>query len=347
MIASTAWRFVRLLTEQPGFGDANHARNAVADRYLVQCAALWIVSPITRAVDDREARALLGRTFRRQLVLDGTDRRLAFVCSKTDDISVREVAESLTDDAASAAIQTAATQLAVVEARLASRRAEVRTLRAEREATRSRLDGNASQTDALAAFSWRVLKRRLAEEQDGQRGGGDGDEQEPEDHRQRKRAADDPLAVEASSQAKRPRLDGGERAEGESSGSQERADANAADEHCVREHESETNDDENTPTGNHDDNIADSIMATYNGQASPEVEARLEAELLRLLSGRDALVAKLQSLLVDTERAEDECAELEMERAQLANERVALCVQLRNAFARQHIRKDFADGQRE
>jgi hypothetical protein len=46
------------------------------------------VAPITRAVDDKAAKSLLGESFKRQLKYDGTYSRVTFICSKTDDISV-------------------------------------------------------------------------------------------------------------------------------------------------------------------------------------------------------------------------------------------------------------------
>ena len=55
---------------------------------------LWIASPINRAVDDKAAKSLLGESFKRQLKYDGTYSRVTFICTKTDDISITEVAEN-------------------------------------------------------------------------------------------------------------------------------------------------------------------------------------------------------------------------------------------------------------
>lgn len=59
------------------------------------CTGLWIVAPITRAVDDKTAKSLLGDSFKRQLKFDGTYSAVTFICSKTDDITITEAAESL------------------------------------------------------------------------------------------------------------------------------------------------------------------------------------------------------------------------------------------------------------
>jgi hypothetical protein len=46
-------------------------------------------------VDDKSAKNLLGESFKRQLKYDGVYSRITFICSKTDDISVTEAADSL------------------------------------------------------------------------------------------------------------------------------------------------------------------------------------------------------------------------------------------------------------
>lgn len=84
-----------VLVDLPGVADSNTARAAIAEKYLQNCAALWIVAPIIRAVDDKSARYLLGESFKRQLFRDGTLRRITFVCSKTDEISIFEAGTTL------------------------------------------------------------------------------------------------------------------------------------------------------------------------------------------------------------------------------------------------------------
>ncbi|KAI1117954.1 hypothetical protein F5Y14DRAFT_400633 [Nemania sp. NC0429] len=84
-----------VIVDLPGVQDSNAARAAVADNYMKSCTGLWIVAPITRAVDDKTAKSLLGNSFKRQLKYDGTYSAVSFICSKTDDISITEAAESL------------------------------------------------------------------------------------------------------------------------------------------------------------------------------------------------------------------------------------------------------------
>lgn len=88
-----------VLVDLPGVHDSNAARAAVADSYMKECTGLWIVAPITRAVDDKAAKNLLGNSFKRQLKYDGTYSAVTFICSKTDDISRTEAIDSLHLDA--------------------------------------------------------------------------------------------------------------------------------------------------------------------------------------------------------------------------------------------------------
>jgi hypothetical protein len=84
-----------VIVDLPGVHDSNAARAAVAGNYMKQCTGLWIVAPITRAVDDKAAKNLLGDSFKRQLKYDGSYSSVTFICSKTDDISITEATDSL------------------------------------------------------------------------------------------------------------------------------------------------------------------------------------------------------------------------------------------------------------
>lgn len=65
----------------------------------MQCSGLWVVAPITRAVDDKTAKTLLGNSFKLQLKMDGNYHNIAFICSKSDEISVSEAIPALHLDA--------------------------------------------------------------------------------------------------------------------------------------------------------------------------------------------------------------------------------------------------------
>ncbi|TDZ99668.1 Nuclear GTPase SLIP-GC [Colletotrichum sidae] len=84
-----------VIVDLPGLQDSNAARAAVAQQYVQACTGLWIVAPINRAVDDKTAKYLLGDSFKRQLKYDGIMSGVTYICSKADDISITEAANSL------------------------------------------------------------------------------------------------------------------------------------------------------------------------------------------------------------------------------------------------------------
>ena len=47
-----------ILVDLPGVADANAARNNIAKDYMKKCDCIWILAPITRAVDDKTARGI-------------------------------------------------------------------------------------------------------------------------------------------------------------------------------------------------------------------------------------------------------------------------------------------------
>ncbi|RAL00728.1 uncharacterized protein BO80DRAFT_465201 [Aspergillus ibericus CBS 121593] len=84
-----------ILVDLPGVFDSNAARVAVANDYMKRCSSHWIVAPINRAVDDKVARDLLSRNFRRQMQMDSAFNDITFICTKTDDIATAEVIQAL------------------------------------------------------------------------------------------------------------------------------------------------------------------------------------------------------------------------------------------------------------
>ncbi|KAF8076309.1 hypothetical protein FPV67DRAFT_1664591 [Lyophyllum atratum] len=85
-----------ILVDLPGVADANAARNSIAKDYMKKCDCIWILAPITRAVDDKTARDLLGDAFKMQL-MNGNydDHAITFIASKCDDVSCSEVIRAL------------------------------------------------------------------------------------------------------------------------------------------------------------------------------------------------------------------------------------------------------------
>ncbi|KAK1827808.1 hypothetical protein QBC39DRAFT_393544 [Podospora conica] len=87
-----------VIVDLPGVQDTNAVRSAVASKYIQHCSGLWVVAPITRAVDDKTAHDLLGPAFRRQMQLDGAYGNMSFICSKIDDITITEAMKSIKKD---------------------------------------------------------------------------------------------------------------------------------------------------------------------------------------------------------------------------------------------------------
>ena len=86
-LASRKWTVLRSgtrLVDAPGVHDDNSARDGVVKGYLKRADAVWIVSNIVRAVNDKTAKDLLGAQFRRQLLMDGQFENIVFVATHSD-----------------------------------------------------------------------------------------------------------------------------------------------------------------------------------------------------------------------------------------------------------------------
>jgi len=84
-----------VLVDAPGVHDDNSARDAVVKRRFKEADAVWIVSNIVRAVNDKTAKDLLGEQFRRQLLMDGQFGSLAFIATQSDVIERAEALRAL------------------------------------------------------------------------------------------------------------------------------------------------------------------------------------------------------------------------------------------------------------
>ncbi|KAH9943050.1 uncharacterized protein BXZ73DRAFT_40115 [Epithele typhae] len=88
-----------ILVDLPGVADANAARNSIAKDYMKKCDCVWILAPITRAVDDKTARDLMGDAFKMQLMMGDYDANaITFIATKCDDVSCSEVIRGLALD---------------------------------------------------------------------------------------------------------------------------------------------------------------------------------------------------------------------------------------------------------
>jgi energy-coupling factor transporter ATP-binding protein EcfA2 len=106
------------LCDVPGLHDNNAARNGVMRSILEKADALLIVSAITRAVNDKGAKELMPPSLRTHLLQAGVLGELAFVASKSDNLTPSEVQENLqlppsTDLAACVAARNAYTRASI------------------------------------------------------------------------------------------------------------------------------------------------------------------------------------------------------------------------------------------
>ncbi|GBG64644.1 hypothetical protein CBR_g45699 [Chara braunii] len=81
------------LVDLPGTRDSNAARNQVAETYLKKCNVIWVVAEMKRAMSDAESSQLLGDNFRRQVLMDGSYNKIAFICTMIDNMRNDEECE--------------------------------------------------------------------------------------------------------------------------------------------------------------------------------------------------------------------------------------------------------------
>lgn len=65
---------------------------------MAECTAVWVASRISRAVDDKAAKDLLGRSSRIQMKMDGHFSHLSFIATQTDGINFQETMDALDED---------------------------------------------------------------------------------------------------------------------------------------------------------------------------------------------------------------------------------------------------------
>jgi hypothetical protein len=83
------------LCDVPGLHDINAARNGVMRSILQEADALLIVSAITRVVNDKGAKELMPLSMRTHLLKEGVLGGLAFIASKSGNLTPSEVQENL------------------------------------------------------------------------------------------------------------------------------------------------------------------------------------------------------------------------------------------------------------
>lgn len=135
-----------VIVDLPGTRGSNAARAAVAEKNKEKCTALWIVSPVTRAVNDENAQNMLSESARTQLKIDCGFNGVSFVCSKTDDICIAEARDALDMNAEFALFRE---RLREIEAKGESLQNELKMSRSEETEIAESLKEINEQLDAM------------------------------------------------------------------------------------------------------------------------------------------------------------------------------------------------------
>ncbi|XP_078060201.1 nuclear GTPase SLIP-GC-like isoform X2 [Mustelus asterias] len=78
-----------VLIDFPGSGDSNKARDEMWKQSLMQCSSVWVVSAISRALDEKIANTIFSTSIK-SATNGGRCHDIAFICTKTDDIQWKE-----------------------------------------------------------------------------------------------------------------------------------------------------------------------------------------------------------------------------------------------------------------
>jgi len=84
-----------VLVDAPGAQDENSSRGKMVQSYLKQADAVWLVSNIRRAVNDKSTKDMMPPALRQRLLNEGRPGALAFVATQTDVLVRSEIIENL------------------------------------------------------------------------------------------------------------------------------------------------------------------------------------------------------------------------------------------------------------
>ncbi|KAG2493806.1 hypothetical protein HYH03_008025 [Edaphochlamys debaryana] len=427
-----AWPIVKLLAggavlvDLPGVRDANEARGkvtysahaslsflsflssiqrvrTVAEEYMKKLDAVWVVADITRAVDDKTAKDLLGSSFRRRMVMDGQLDALTFVCTKADNISVQGTLEELGVSEVCALAGVAPEAFMALDARIDSlRREEARAKKAKKAAGGKvvgalrkcrRLASEAAlvHKTALGAFRaagqqppgrlaelasrgtlpekmWGKKKAGAGAKKGGKKAGSDDDDDEEEEE------GDDEEAMSEEEDEEAFSSDGtdAESSEGEDAGSDgdyapsddEGADSDAAEASCGGEEEEDDEEREDEDgEGEGKRKRRRRGARSGGGRKKPKksgwgegVPSKRTAEYRAmgpkdLLGAMSSVVSQLSAAKAEhaaltaqrrTAEQEQRAATGRLVRPQL--EMASICARARNAYSRERLQSDFAEG---
>ncbi|KAF8974240.1 hypothetical protein BDZ97DRAFT_1945601 [Flammula alnicola] len=312
-----------VLVDLPGVADANAARNNIAKDYMKKCNCIWILAPITRAVDDKTARDLLGDAFKIQLMSDYDDHAITFIASKCDDISCSEVIRSLRleDDPDLEDIEERLGQLKdnISECKKKKSAADklVKGIEVELKQTREQLREDEAHLDALENGETFVptLKKKKAAPKSKKRKNSFG-------------------GRKGSSKRRRSVADGEDDDFIEDDSDSNSSSDNESDEESEDENKSKAGDDSEAESGGDEDDDDDMTLT----------EEDLKERIKEAKDTMKAIREQLNAARVSKKEAADALSSFEKSAAKVQKEKNAFCSLKRSEFSRDVLKEDFRVG---
>ncbi|TFY80874.1 hypothetical protein EWM64_g3143, partial [Hericium alpestre] len=316
-----------ILVDLPGVADANAARNSIAKDYMKKCNCIWIMAPITRAVDDKTAKDLLGDAFKTQLMMDGNydAHVITFIATKCDDISCSEVIgglgladnvelEAIEDRIDECVEQSSGWKRKESEAKAMAKDIEeqlkdVRDILKEHQAHMEALENGESFTPVLTGSSGKANKKRK-----NKRGGKDGSA------KRKRNADDDDIDMDD--------LD----------------DFLVADSDSDSDSDKENDDDDDGSDAAKSDTASDDEDEEEKEEVTVEtLKARIEETKALIKSGREHLNEARKT----KKEASDALAILKKKQTKAQREKNAFCSLERSKYSRGVLKEDFRTGLKE
>ncbi|KAF8589963.1 hypothetical protein K439DRAFT_1628171 [Ramaria rubella] len=345
---STALSTGAILVDLPGVADANAARSNICKDYMKKCDCIWVLAPITRAVDDRTAKDLLGDAFKIQLKMDGNydDSAITFIATKADDISCSEVirALKLEDDE----------DIEAVEEKIAIIKEDQKRWKSDKAAADRAVKATEKELKEIRAIGSEYRAHLKALE--------DGEPFEP------KLTAKSGVTRKSPSLGKRKRTGSGNKASPKRRKSFSDEDSNDSDEDDDDDDDIEDTSDDNDSDSDSDSSQSDSEDEDkdYSGSDSDSdsddeqeedknemdveeeaTEESLKAKIEETRETINTLRVRLSSEKAGKKKAADEIVNAKDRLAKAQTEKNGLCSLKRSDFSREVLKQDFRTGLRE
>ncbi|TID24181.1 hypothetical protein E6O75_ATG02546 [Venturia nashicola] len=304
-----------VLVDLPGVQDSNAARGAVAESYKKQCSGLWVVAPITRAVNDKAAKDLMGDQFKRQMKFDGMVSNLTFICSKIDDISITEAAGSLGLDHQIQEASEKKDQLEIEKDDLAK---EIKTYQEEGDASlelQSDLDEKVEVCEELKV-DLEGGKQVLA----------------PRDKKKKKRKE-----KETKKRKRKPAP----------SRSRKRVSRGDSDDDFIDDGDDDDVEDTDSESENDQDAESDQVEDSDEGVGEPLTAEQIQAKLDELKAAKKQAREDAKSAKTKAAETRKKVRQVKEQIAALESEMSAVCIAGRNDYSKGRIQEDYAAGIRE